>query len=106
MTNERTEQLLASGVLQAWAQKKPIQRMKISYFNDTWTDLPPVENPDFADSDYIWRVKPEPRRWWANLYFNDAIPFKGFLYDSRDAADRNAGEHRTECVQVQVHEIP
>lgn len=59
MTRKRTKQLLASGVIQAWANGEALQT-KSSTKNEDWKDWTDDEahlDPRFDES-LEWRVKP------------------------------------------------
>ena len=78
-------------LVQALAEGKTIQ-----YNNDVsgWVD---VENPSFDGSQPEWfRIKPEPREWWFNIYNSN----DGYGYTTKQEADNAAARNRQECVRV------
>lgn len=95
MTRERTKLLLDTGVLQAWAEGKEIQIKFIP--NGQWVDFT-GEEPHFPSTKFEWRVKPEPRRWWVNIY--PGCPRSGRLHDSLESAQSNKCGGIEECVEV------
>lgn len=100
MTRDRTKLLLDNGVLQAWADGKEIQvRDKTSGFN-TWHGFSPSEQTgaDFENDNLEWRVKPEPRRWWVNIY--DSGYSVGLVHNTKEQADQYGGKRERECIEV------
>ena len=89
-------------VMQAAKEGKAIQRRYRTHpVTDVyWKDTP---KPDWNWTSFDYRVKPEPRRVWVNMYCNRM----GFAHASREQADANAdaGIYRVECVEfVEVME--
>ena len=80
-------------VLQAFERGEVIEyRPKNS---QRWGSAEPIWN--FSQFDY--RVKPNPREWWLNVYEDGS---KGAMHDSRAEADRNKAyvDKRIDCVHV------
>ena len=60
---------------------------------DNWFDTPdPVW--DFAFCDY--RIKPEPREWWVNVYPGG----DSYWYETKEAADKQTSKYHLECRHV------
>ena len=83
-------------VMQAAKEGKAIQRLH-RHRPDTDTDvyLEADPKPGWNWTSFDYRVKPEPRRIWVNMYCNRM----GFAHASREQADANAGDVSTECVE-------
>lgn len=58
-----------------------------------WVDVFP--NWDFYRCDF--RVKPEPREWWVNVYSDISL---NRVHESRTKADQLGTAHRIECIRV------
>ena len=78
--------------MQAFKEGKAIQRRHLHGIDAPWIDAP---KPSWNWSMFDYRVKPEPRRVWVNMYCNRM----GFAHASREQADANAGDVSTECVE-------
>ena len=81
-------------IKQAYADGKPIQYK----YNDAWLDS---NAPDFIELPECYRVKPEPRVWWMNVYKD------GYGAAHRTSSDANnaANSSRVACVKVmECHE--
>lgn len=89
MTQQDAKKLLESGIIQALAEGKTIQY----YCGGDWVD---VGNP-MLDGIGHYRVKPEPREFWVNLYPNDAAHS---AHRSKERADERATPNRIECLHV------
>ena len=87
MTKETAKQFI--DVLQAFVDGRPVE-VKTQF---GWEE---IKNPNFGSSPENYRVKPEPREWFINIYENRACG----LYHSKMAADNNAVVGRVECVRV------
>lgn len=81
-------------VLQAFKEGKAIQYWARCNrgTDENWGDAP---NPIWNWASYDYRVKPEPRRVWVNVYDD----YMGFAHASREQADALAGIYRVECVE-------
>ncbi len=81
MTREHIKQMLP--YIQAFADGKTIQKHFHYADDDEWVDDP---NPDFNPTNYLWRIKPEPKyrpfkskeECWAEMQKH--TPF-GWVYD-------------------------
>lgn len=83
-------------VMQAFKEGKAIQywaRCNRST-DENWGDAP---NPIWNWASYDYRVKPEPRRVWVNMYGSHSTV--GYAFYSRQTADAHAGVERVECVE-------
>ena len=81
-------------VLQAAKEGKTIQygARRNRGTDKNWGD---ASNPIWDWATYDYRVKPEPRRIWVNMYDDH----RGFAHPSREQANARAGNHRDECVE-------
>jgi len=77
-------------VMQAAAEGKKIEFRDLVYV--AWADCP---NPKWNWGYFDYRVKPEPREFWINLY-----PCNMYPYDSKESADLCASTARLECIHV------
>lgn len=83
-------------VIEAFRNGKTIQ-WKTSY---GWED---VDNPSFqVRNDY--RVKPEKKEMWVNVYSYYDIHTKGYAYATRVTADERTNKNRIACVKVVYEE--
>jgi hypothetical protein len=78
-------------VLQAAKAGKPIQQQYLR--KNVWD----VCDGRWDFTNYRYRVKPEPRRWWLNVYPSRII---ASAWMSPQDADENASPNRRECVEV------
>jgi hypothetical protein len=82
-------------VLQAWDSGKTIQRQVCAGGN--WVSFCKAQEGSIAwdFSYYVWRVKPQPREWWVNVYgthYSCLMPSKVYA----DSTDNG----RIECIRV------
>lgn len=82
----RTEAKILAPIITAFGEGKAIQAKHIR--NDRWEDvnLLDLEN----NSDWEYRIKPEPREFWVNIYEDGDI----FIHPSKEKALQNAGSKR------------
>jgi len=85
-------------VIIAWAEGKEIQSRYMAP-GAAWTDHKcPTSTqsasfmPAFNDVEYLWRVKPETKTGWINIYPS--------IHRDRATADRGATERRIACIQI------
>lgn len=90
MTRERAKELLP--VIQAWAEGKAVQ-CRGRYCSDNWGDS---TCPTWRD-DFDYRIKPEPREWWVNVYPGDSA---GNLHNTKEHADSHSSDRRIACIKV------
>jgi hypothetical protein len=83
-------------VLQAAKAGKQIQ-INVS---DKWTDLD--ANPSFGAPINSYRVKPEPREWWVNVY--DGEP-NGYIHTTKAKAEYWQSQAGTRKEVVHVREV-
>lgn len=92
MTRERAKELLP--VIQAWAEGKDVQCKRQHQLNGPWID----NGYPAWDDNLDFRIKPEPREWWLNVYpDNDTCgPYK-----TKEEANMNAAQsRRIACIKV------
>ena len=95
MTRARTKLLLP--VLQAWAEGKEIEYRLVH--GTEWVQCRRENEPDFKLEGLEWRLKPEPRRFWLNLYPGAQPAIYG--HESQSLADSNSHSgSRSECIEV------
>jgi hypothetical protein len=92
MTRNDAKELLP--IITAFAEGKTIQ-IKSTH---GWEDLKP--SVSFVDDPSNYRIKPEPRRFWVNLYPADC----GTIWSSKEVADEMSYSvsfgSRVECIEV------
>lgn len=77
-------------LMQALADGKTIQMLSVNQWKD-------VDEVQFLKPVDHYRIKPEPRRWWVNVYPNGHL---GFLYNSKEEADFSPSPERLQCIRV------
>lgn len=87
MTRDEAKALLP--IIQAYAEGKVIQIAT----KEGWKDL--ANPPCFTMAVDRYRIKPEPREWWINVYNNGDKT----AYSAKDIADDCAG-FRIDCIHV------
>lgn len=87
MTRKRAEELLP--VIQAFAEGKEIEFKHKE--GDEWF----TQDYYVWDEDYEYRIKPEPREWYINIYDSD----DSYMHNTKIQAD-NMGKGRIECIKV------
>lgn len=76
----------------------------IQYFSNSWNKWRDVASPAFISTDK-YRIKPEPKSYWFNVYSNgDEPPIVGEGYSTKVDADNAAGPGRVKCVEIVVPE--
>ena len=91
-------------IIKAWGEGKEIQ-----YFNSitkTWGNIG-VDNPSFTMPDDKYRIAPEKKKGWINIYKNstgcDATG--GYIYQSKEAADMTPTSFdRVACIEIEYEE--
>lgn len=89
MTRKRAKELLP--VIQAWAEGKGVQHR--CHVDPFWHN---AENPTWNE-DFDYRIKPEPREWWVNVYPGNSA---GNLHDTKGSADSHSSDRRIACIKV------
>ncbi len=84
MTREQAKELLP--IIQAWVNNKEVQWQAT---NDRWLDN--IHDTCLFESDYKWRIKPEPREFWL---------CDGYQYDSRGKAESYRENSSMEIIHV------
>lgn len=92
MTPTEAKALLINPVFQAFADGKQIQKLRKGF----WGDAKDVAAHEIATCPQEYRVKPEPREWWINVYNRPTC----YLYQSQEEADRDASFNRRERLHV------
>ncbi len=83
-------------VMQMASIGKPIEFRGLSNRGSgSWISNP---DPKWNWESFEYRVKPEPREFWVNIYDRDAIDNIAHL--SKENADRAAGAARVKCILV------
>jgi len=86
MNREETKKAIE--VMQAYVDGKVVE-----YFAfDAWF---PVNQPGWSFNDTKYRIKPEPREYWVNVY-----PGGIYVYKSKEDADLYCSVNRSECIRV------
>jgi len=82
-------------VMKAYDEGKTIEfsPRKSVYSRPKWDFCP---NPQWDWIGFEYRVKPEPREWYINMYADGRV----HMYDNKSEADWWAGSNRKECVKV------
>lgn len=75
----------------AFLEKKPVQIFNTH--NNRWDDC--YGWHDLSAEPHIFRIKPEPREWWANIY-RVTLPT---LHETRQSADLVSAT-RIDCIKV------
>lgn len=101
MNKQMTEQEMldeAIRLLQAAKEGKVIECRERGVPEPFWTETSCRDSwgiRAFAFDDYEYRIKPEPRRWWVNVYPNGVRT----AHETRELAAAAGGGH-VECVEV------
>jgi len=90
MTRERAKELLP--IITAFAEGKDVQYR--THRNDVWS---PATSPNFAEH-LEWRVKPEPREFWVNVYSTGD-------YCAHDSAESATKARTTGGETIRVREV-
>lgn len=77
-------------VIQAHRDGKTVQ-CRLQKHQEDWYDA----EPDWNFYDFDYRIKPEPREWWVNVYKTFSV-----WYDNKEEADKSQTFHRLECRHV------
>ncbi len=88
-------------VIIAYAEGKEIQHRRIDALDGEWTT--PLGLHNLNSGVYDWRVKPEKKKFWLNIYSNGSKA----AYDSRESADERCGlsiSPRIACIEVEYEE--
>ena len=104
MTPTQVKTLLDSGVLQAFAEGKEIQFQigpkEWRTLNYGIEDI--AENVSPAWDQYKWRVKPEKKTGWINIYPNG---FAGFVYSTQvKCMQEHNWNTRIACIKITYEE--
>lgn len=105
MTPEQCKTLLESGVLQAYADGKEIQLAYRAAKGKEWATCDSgVLN--LSDDRFVWRVKPEKKTGWINIYPPTHFHTVGMnsIYDTKENADTNKSRDRIACIQITYEE--
>lgn len=86
----KEQQMIA--VLQAFGEGKKVQARAQWAPPQPWIDDP---DPSWNWGSFDYRVKPEQRRFWLNVYGDRAA----YIYESKEEADRGT-RGRIECIEV------
>ncbi len=89
MSPNRAKQLLP--LIKAFSEGKKIQYKS----QDVWVD---IDRPGWCD-DVVYRVKPEPKTVWINIY-PDLIG--GIGHETKELADEAATFHETRVACIQI----
>ncbi len=84
MTTQQAAELWP--IIKAFSEGKTIQCRRDYVINDTWEDL---DDPCF-DATFKYRIKPEPRVIWVNVYESDPNDFS-FVHNSEETAKGQKG---------------
>ncbi len=79
-------------VIQAHRDGKKIQAKSILI---DWHDTV-LNQPSWNFDVYDYRIKPEPREWWVNVYPDG----DSYWYETKEAADKQTSKYRLECRHV------
>jgi hypothetical protein len=89
---ERADTLRKIAVMQAYVDGKEIE---MTSHGDLWVRC---DFPTWNWSDKDYRVKPEPRAFWVNIYDSGVL---GRAYMTKEEAENGAIEgHRNKCIKV------
>lgn len=86
-----------AAVMLAFAEGKAIECKKRYDENDPWQE---IEVPKWSFLDFDYRIKREPREFYANLYSRSEDYPCGHIHKSRGAADACHAQDRLECIHV------
>lgn len=95
-------------VVTAFAEGKVIQER--NGCEDRWRDVRPGVTPAFSMDVENYRVKPEPREWWVNIY-NDGVargPLnEGYMHTTEQSAlnGKVSASGRTDITTIKVREV-
>jgi hypothetical protein len=94
MNRTEAKQLIESPILKAFIEGKEIERI----CGDEWIDR--SENIDadhLAMNPHTYRIKPEPREFWVNVYPHGV---DNIIHYTKVDADNWAANDREECIKV------
>lgn len=89
----REQAKLLAPVIAAFGEGRDIQYSMSGGIWITYTGN--THDPIITSFGYNWRIKPEPREWWVNIYPNDAM-----IHENKESADISANLSRIECIRV------
>lgn len=99
MTREEAAKLLP--IIQAFVEGKTIQYKVPGNHDNRWHD---AEDLSFLNPPENYRIKPEKVKLWVNLYLDRDDPentVEGYIYRSKELADRHSCSHRIACVEIE-----
>lgn len=77
-------------LLRALAEGKQIQ----FFIGGNWLDCGVI---DTSNPPCCYRIRPEPLEFWANVYNANSDGFAGYLYGTKEEADKAANSERIRC---------
>jgi hypothetical protein len=97
MTPQNAKQFLP--LITALAEGKTIQ---ILTPNGRWLDM---DAPSFAEAPTLYRIKPEKKKGWVNIYNGWTAACAYQFSDTKEQADeRAASRNRTACIEIEYEE--
>lgn len=99
MKPEEARGLLNGVILRAFAEGKTIQERLRGKSGEVWLDLRELDSFKLIHHPELFRVKPEPREWWLNVYGHGQV-HHCYMCKSKAEADLAASLNRTECLHV------
>lgn len=92
-------------VIKAWADGKEIQFRPRRPEGEAWEDFftprcPRRASPDFNNSYYEWRIKPEKKSIWINIYpYSTHHRRSPGFWSTKEQADDYAASDRIDCIE-------
>lgn len=97
MNRERAKEMLP--IIQAYAEGKKIEFFDKHY--DEWREISDSGLGVGLVCDAIYRIKPEPRYVWLNVYGGNVLVVP---YRSKESADQNVSRARTGRIKVLIED--
>lgn len=110
MTPARAKELLP--IIQAFAEGKTIQQYSSISPERGWVDYKEYHDWNIWVADdkvYKWRIKPEKKKGWVNIYPYSQQPNKYAgdvvgIYNTKELADAGAVLNRVACIEIEYEE--
>lgn len=89
-------------VIKGWADGKPIQYKNRGL---SWEDWPGLRVcPNFNSDTILWRIKPEKKSVWINIYPPTLPPCWNVSHTTKERADAEASPQRIGCIEYEYEE--
>jgi hypothetical protein len=99
MNRERAKELLP--IIQAYAEGRDVQIREGCFPKRDWVDV--LGEPDFSNPRIEYRIKPEPKTGWINIYsaeLDGGAMDAGYIFKTKWEADQYCARNRIACIQI------